>query len=313
LGASEFRLNTAVAFMIFNRPDATAYVFSEIAKAKPPKLLVVADGPRLDQPGEAERCARARALIERVDWPCEVIRNYAETNLGCRRRVSSGLDWVFQMVEEAIILEDDCLPHPTFVRFCEELLERYRDDERVMHISGTNFQFGRRRGRASYYFSLYAHIWGWASWRRAWRHYDAEMKDWASGNSREMLLATFPKRMERRFWEWAWDGASSGRIDTWDFQWGYSCLAQSGLAITPNVNLVSNIGFGQNSTHTNSKDRLAELPVSPIELPLVHPKVFLPDSEADEVTGRLFFRYPTLARRVSDRGRRVLLGSLSRS
>src|SRR5512139_3287315 len=175
---SDWQLKTPVAFIIFNRPDTAERVFAEIAKARPPKLLVVADGPRANRSGEAEKCAATRAIIDRVDWDCEVLTNFSDTNLGCKNRVSSGIDWVFEQVPEAIILEDDCLPHPTFFRFCEELLERYRDDERIGMISGDNFQLGQKRTDASYYFSRYNHIWGWASWRRAWRHYDREASAW---------------------------------------------------------------------------------------------------------------------------------------
>ena len=152
--------STPVAFIIFNRPDTTKRVFAEIAKARPPKLLVIADGPRADHPADVEKCAAVRAIIDGVDWDCEVLKNYSDVNLGCKRRVSSGLDWVFDTVEEAIILEDDCLPHPTFFRFCEEMLEKYRDDKRIAMISGDNLQFGRKRTGYSYYFSRYPHIWG---------------------------------------------------------------------------------------------------------------------------------------------------------
>lgn len=154
----DWRLTTPVAFLVFNRPDTTIRVFEEIRRARPPKLLVVADGARADRPGEAEKCAQVRAIVEQVDWECGVLKNYADDNMGCKRRISSGLDWVFANVEEAIILEDDCLPHPSFFRFCEELLRRYRDDERVMMISGDNFQFGKKRTDYSYYFSKYPHI-----------------------------------------------------------------------------------------------------------------------------------------------------------
>jgi len=172
-------LRTPVVLIIFNRPPTTERVFAEIAKARPQKLFVVADGPRPERSGEAEKCAAARAVIDRVDWECEVLRNYAEVNLGCRQRPPTGISWVFEQVAEAIILKDDCVPHPTFFRFCEELLEKYREDERVMHISGSNFQPGYTRGPFSYYFSRFNPIWGWASWRRAWQHYDLNMKLWA--------------------------------------------------------------------------------------------------------------------------------------
>ena len=170
-----FQLSTPVAFIIFNRPDTTARVFAEIAKARPPKLLVVGDGPRANRDGEADRVAEARAIIKNVDWPCEVLTNFSTPNLGCKKRVSSGIDWIFEQVEEAIILEDDCLPDPSFFQFCEEMLARYRHDDRIAMISGDNFLFGQVPVPESYYFSRYCHIWGWASWRRAWKDYDVNI------------------------------------------------------------------------------------------------------------------------------------------
>jgi hypothetical protein len=146
---TKFQLKTPVALIIFKRPDTTERVFETIRQAKPPKLLVVADGPRTDQPGEAEKCAATRAIIDRVDWDCEVLKNYSDSNLGCGLRPATGISWVFEQVEEAIVLEDDCVPHPTFFRFCEELLEYYRHDERIMSISGINPYFGRRRAEYS--------------------------------------------------------------------------------------------------------------------------------------------------------------------
>ena len=139
-----------------------------VRPARPARLLVVADGPRADRPGEAEACARTRAVLDRVDWPCEVETEFSPVNLGCRRRISSGIDWVFRRVEEAVILEDDCVPGDGFFRYCDAMLERHRGDERVMAVTGCNFQFGRRRGDASYYYSHFIHVWGWATWRRAW-------------------------------------------------------------------------------------------------------------------------------------------------
>jgi len=302
---AEWQVQVPVALLIFNRPDTTARVFETIRQARPPKLLVVADGPRPDHPGEAEKCAMTRAIIDRVDWECEVLKNYSAANLGCKRRVSSGLDWVFEMIEEAIVLEDDCLPHPVFFRFTEKLLERYRNDERVMHISGDNFQSGLKRGEASYYFSRYAHVWGWGSWRRAWQHYDVEMKQWASANDRAVYLRTFESRAEREFWTRAWQGVCAGKIDTWDYQWIFACVARDGLAIVPQVNLVSNIGFGMVSTHTSGPSAVANLPTSALTFPLHPPRQFSRDVEADEYTSRLFFRRPGIAHRIFNRIRRV--------
>jgi hypothetical protein len=168
---SDFKLTTPVAFFIFNRPDTTEQVFSEIVRVKPHKLLVIADGPRSERQGEAEKCSQARSIIDRVNWDCEILTNFSEINLGCKVRVSSGIDWVFEHVEEAIILEDDCLPDPTFFRYCQVMLDHYRNDQRIGMISGDNFQNGIKRNMDSYYFSRYVHIWGWATWRNRWQNY----------------------------------------------------------------------------------------------------------------------------------------------
>ena len=275
-------MRTPVIFLIFNRPQYTKRVFAEIAKAKPPKLLIVADGPRPDRPGEADKCAATREVLEHVDWECELLKNYSDINLGCRRRVASGISWVFEQVEEAIILEDDTLPHPTFFPFCEELLEKYRRDERVMHISGNNYQLGRRADAHSYYFSQYDHIWGWASWRRAWRHYDVEMKLWPRLRDTAWLSEILDDEAAARWWRHNLDQVWASQVDTWDSQWVFTIWRQGALSITPDVNLVSNIGFGNNSTHTDATDSpLSSLSLGEMVFPLRHPPRMAPDREAD--------------------------------
>lgn len=277
------QLQVPVAFIIFNRPDTTARVFAEIARARPSKLIVVADGPRAEVVGETELCARARAVIEGVDWKCEVITNFSEQNLGCRARVSSGLDFVFHQVEEAIILEDDCLPHQSFFRFCESLLHRYRNEDRIMTISGNNFQGGRRYTEFSYYFSRFGHIWGWASWRRAWRHYDVEMKEWAELRKTSWLEQKLGNKKDAHYWRTMFDKVWAGEINTWDCQWLFSYWTHNGLAIVPELNLVSNVGFGANATHTGHIDNaLANIPVSEMQFPLSHPPAITVQESADE-------------------------------
>lgn len=270
---SDFQLKTPVAFVIFNRPDTTEIVFAEIAKAKPPKLLVIGDGPRLDRPGEAEKVAACRAIIERVNWDCEVLTNYSEINLGCGKRPASGFDWVFQQVEEAIILEDDCLPHPSFFRYCEELLERYRDDQRIAVISGDNFQFGYRRNDDSYYFSKYVYPWGWASWRDRWQgSYDYAMSAWPAVRDEGKLNDMLPDRGELEYWKLMFENVYQQEIATcWDFQWMFACWLQGRLSVLPNVNLITNIGYGQNATHTIEGCELANIPVEEMHFPLKHP------------------------------------------
>ena len=276
-------LRTPVAFVIFNRPDLTARVFAEIAKARPEKLLVVADGPRADQAGESELCIATRSVLDRIDWPCEVLTNFADSNLGCRRRVSSGLDWVFEQVEEAIILEDDCLPDPTFFSFCTEMLDRYRDDPRVGMIVGNNFQQGKRRSLDNYFFGLHVTVWGWASWRRVWRTYDVEMRRWPELRGTYWLPDLLKNPVSAKYWQDTFEATFRGEFDTWDYQFFFSWWSQNSLALIPDRNLVSNIGFGVEATRTqDSLPSMASLPVRPMDFPLVHPPDISLNREADD-------------------------------
>ncbi|HEX9004041.1 MAG TPA: glycosyltransferase family 2 protein [Blastocatellia bacterium] len=290
-------MQNPVVFIIFNRPETTEKVFAKIREAQPPRLFVIADAPRPNRASDLEHCHAARAVIERVDWDCEVLTNFAEENLGCRRRISSGLDWVFSQTEEAIILEDDCVPHPAFFRFCEELLDRYRDDQRVMHIGGTNYQFGRQRFPYSYYFSRYNHCWGWATWRRAWKSFDVEMKLWPELRDRGLLNDIFRDARAVADWQRAFQMVYEKRIDSWAYCWTLSCWAQSGLTVLPNVNLISNIGFDEAGSHTrNRHSRFANMAIGNLEFPLQHPSFVIRDDEADQYTQRNNFRRSLIAR-----------------
>lgn len=248
---TDFQLTTPVAFLIFNRPDTTARVFEAIRQAKPPKLLVVADGPRPDRADDIEKCKAARAVIEGVDWDCEVLTNYSEVNLGCGKRPVTGITWVFEQVEEAIILEDDILPDTTFFQFCEILLDKYRNDQRVMMISGENWLGQWKSNIQSYHFSCYGDMWGWASWRRAWQYFDYDMKLWIESEARERIRNVLAsdeqfKVREKIFWQ---AYREKDVIQCWDYQWSFARLLYSGLSIVPSLNLVLNIGFGKESTH----------------------------------------------------------------
>lgn len=280
-------LNTPVAFFIFNRPETTKLVFEAIRKARPSTLLVIADGPRLNKPGEDKQCRLVQDVVEQVDWNCKVLKNYSDRNLGCKNRVSSGLDWVFNQVEEAIILEDDCLPHPTFFRFCAELLDYYRHDSRIMAISGNNFQFGRQRTQDSYYFSRYNHCWGWASWQRAWKHYDVEMKLWPVIKKESWLQDLLKDDRTVQYWTSLFEAVACDRIDTWDYQWTFACWIQSGLTVLPTVNLVSNIGFGKDATHTTAASSIGNLPTEALSFPLKHPAFMIRDAQADYLTHKI--------------------------
>ena len=288
------QLETPVAFFVFNRPETTRRTFAAIAAARPSRLLVVADGPRPDHPGDLQGCAATRRIIDEVDWDCSVATHYAETNMGCRRRMSSGLDWVFTEVGEAVILEDDCLPHPTFFRFCTELLERYRDDERVAQIAGSNLLPPDMYHSSSYYFSHFAHIWGWATWRRAWRGYDVDIGDWAELRARGWLRTVLGDQKQERYWKHLFDRVAAGRIDTWDYQWTYAVWKMEALTAVAGVNLVTNIGYGSASTHTFTRSPFADVPTRAMKYPLRHPPP-IRDAAGDAYTAREYYK-PTVPR-----------------
>lgn len=306
---SRHGLSTPVILLIFNRPVTTARVFATIRAARPARLFVIADGPRPDRPADIQRCAAARAATDQVDWPCEVMRNYAPTNLGLADRVAGGISAVFAEVEEAIILEDDCLPDPSFFRFCNELLDHYRDDERVMAISGDNFQRRRQRGPGSYYFSRYNHCWGWATWRRAWAHYDHQMRLWPTLRDGGWLNDMFAERRAVRFWTSTLQAVYQGRINSWAYRWTLACWAQSGLTILPNRNLVTNIGFGAEATNTSVDLPEMQIAANQMLFPLRHPQFVIRDARADRFTQATLFT-PGVLQRVRNRLRRMVTSRL---
>ncbi len=301
-GRTGASMDAAVAFCIFNRPDLTARVFAAIREERPRRLLVIGDGPRREVAGEASRVAECRAIAEAVDWPCVVERNYSDTNLGCRLRMASGLDWAFSRAEALVVLEDDCLPGAGFFPFVTSLLERYADDERVMMISGDCF-VPRKLDAESYRFSRWAHIWGWASWRRAWRHYDLSISTWPELRELGWLHGICDGAGETGYWTSLFDQVHAGGVDTWDFSWMYACWLHQGLTILPTNNLVSNIGFRADATHTTDPaSALAGLPAGAAQ-PLVHPRNIFRDRLADLWTWENVFR-PTAPLREPEKPRR---------
>ena len=277
-------MDTPVLLIAWRRPQTLRQVINAIRPVAPKHLFVACDGPNPERPGEAEKVAATRESIRsEVDWPCEIERLYSDVNQGCRLGVSRAVTWFFERVEEGIILEDDCVPHPDFFPYCQTLLERYRADTRVWCISGSNFQNGQWRGDGSYYFSRYNHCWGWASWRRCWQHYDVELSQWPALNTSVFLKTIFEDSVERRYWVNVWQKLfQTGQPDTWDYQWTFTCLANGGLTALPNRNLMSNVGFGQDATHTtgNGIDTTIGSGINPHQ----HPSFLLRDCLADRYT-----------------------------
>lgn len=274
-------LAVPIALLIFNRPDTTARVFAAIRAARPARLLIVADGPRPGRADDAEKCAAARAVVATIDWPCAVARLYVDTNMGCRRRVASGLDWVFEREEEAIILEDDCVPDPSFFPYCVDMLARYRDDPRVMTIAGHRIDGPDEFGGDSYFFARYPIIWGWATWRRAWRRFDIDIAAWPALRETSWLAGLLHDERAVQYWRRIFDSVRKG-YDTWDYSLLFACWRDGGLSALPKINMVANIGFRADATHTTDPDNaVASRVAATMPFPLRHPVSVAADSDAD--------------------------------
>ncbi len=313
---------TPILLITWRRPDTTRLVLESLRELKPTYLYVASDGPNSDRLGESNLVSKTRELIDHfVDWPCSIFKFYSQTNNGCRTGVSSAINWFFDHVEEGIILEDDCVPHPAFYSYCSELLQYYRHDTRVWCISGSNFQNGIWRGDGTYYFSRYMHCWGWASWRRCWKNYNVNLTNYDAFCSSGSVTNVFETSVERSYWSRIWESlVKHGVPDTWDYQWCFTCLSNSGLVILPNFNLVQNIGFGVDATHTQNMSIDTSLPTD--IPPLRHPSFVLRDSLADSYTfnhhygGRFrkfplsFFSLPTRIFRLLQRFIRNLIHKL---
>ncbi|MDP3996397.1 MAG: hypothetical protein Q8P86_01735 [bacterium] len=273
-------LDTPVLFLIFNRPDTTRQVFSAIRAAKPRQLFIAADGPRKDKKGESEKCRQTREIALDIDWPCEVKTLFRENNLGCKIAVSSGIDWFFDNVEQGIILEDDCLPNQSFFWFCQELLGKYKDDSRIMCIAGMTYVEKENNPNSySYHFCRVGGIWGWASWRRAWKLYELEMQSYPQAIEERVFDDLFIGEKVLKNTYLSWFKNAYRNTFTWDYQWTYTKIINNSINIMPAKNLVKNIGFGiEGATNTTKPDpRFSEMIQKEMKFPLIHPKFIVID------------------------------------
>ncbi len=278
-----------ILMCVFNRPGLTAHVLQSVARQRPRQLLIAGDGPRPDYPDDVALVERTRRIVERINWDCEVEARFSATNLGCRQHMAQAITWAFERHERLIILEDDCLPNDSFFTFCGEMLERYADNQRVMMVSGNTYPTGGF-GEHSYRFSKYPLIWGWASWRRAWNHYDLGMANWQDPAIQQRVLDQFTCGPdERAYWQAIFDRQHAGEINTWDYSWTFACWANRGLAILPRQNLVSNLGFGDSATHTfDAGSPMANRQTFPLEV-TSHPLALARDEAADQIIRRIVF------------------------
>lgn len=274
---------TPILFLIFNRPDTTKLVFESIKSMKPAKLYIAADGDRKDKVGEDLLCKETRSIIDLINWECEIKTLFRNENLGCKIAVSSAIDWFFENEEQGIILEDDCLPNESFYIYCETLLNYYASDERIMHISGNNFQDGNVRGNGSYYFSNYNHIWGWATWKRAWKAYNVDLSFLTETEIETLIEKQFDTKKERLFWNNIFKKVINKTIGTWDYQWTYAVWKNNGLSILPNKNMIANIGFNNNGTHTSGIDILGLSNMKTFSISnIIHPTEIEINKKADK-------------------------------
>ena len=284
---------TPILFLIFIREDTTQKVFDAIRQQKPKYLFVAADGARKNKPDEAEKCRRVRNIIKQVDWDCELQTLFREENLGCKMAVSSAINWFFEQVEQGIILEDDCLPDPSFFPYCEELLNRYKEDTRIGHIGGNNFFPGNIEMEGSYDFCSFSHIWGWATWRRVWKNFDVNFPFWEAEIEKRSSL--FCNQQEEIYFSSFISDVIHNRkgINAWDAQYLLTLRLQNQLSVYPSVNLVMNIGLGNaNAVHTTKNKAKQSIPASAIHFPLKHPQYVLQNKKIDDRTIKnLFFSW----------------------
>lgn len=288
---SSMNFNTPILFTIFNRPDTTKRVFDIIKKIQPSKLYIAADGPRTDKAGEDLLCKATREITEDIDWTCDVHRKYSERNLGCKLGMSSAINWFFEDIEQGIILEDDCLPVLSFFSYCEDLLKRYANNTKIKMITGDNFLMGKRFTTDSYYFSRIPSIWGWATWRRAWKEYDLNMSTYSDFVKNKKIKGIFENKKMQNYWLKSFSKLYAGKIDTWDGQWVYAIYNNDGISITPTVNLVSNIGFGEEATHTKTREVLSNLRAEEMTI-LTHPSSIVINTKADNHLFETIFHKP---------------------
>ena len=273
-------IKTPVVLFVYKRPKKTKQILNQINRANVERLFIVGDGPKKvsDQP----KCEKVKDLILDNKFDFEVVSTFSDNNLGLKERFSTGLDWVFNTVDRAIILEDDTYPSIKFFHFCECLLEHYDGDKRVWDITGTNHFNKWNNNPYDYHFSYQGSSWGWATWRESWIKYDKDMNLWGNKNVRIALENVLCEEGLYEYAKRVYSKTYFGEIDTWDYQWGFARQINNGLSVVPKVNLIDNIGIDDASTHGMKDNPLIPTEVYDIELPLKHPPYISPDRKYDK-------------------------------
>lgn len=299
-----------VLLVIFNRPQKTREVINALRQVKPAKLFIAADGPRSYHLDDIEKCRLARRAASEIDWSCEVSTRFLDENVGCGVGVSSGISWFFQHVEQGIILEDDCIPHPDFFQFCTELLDRYALDQRIMGINGLA-PYPSRNHPYDYHFSRRFRCSGWATWWRAWNQFSYDCNEISVADFNEMIRAYYPHPFARKPWVRNFSRLKHGDFKTWAFRYEVAQFAQNGLFIAPEKNFIKNIGFDEEATHTCRANSIYDkLETHPLLLPLRHPAFVFADGAPERSYEKLVYRNLPFKSRCNWRLRH-LLGTLT--
>lgn len=287
-----------ILLIVFNRPETTRMVFDKIRQIKPAKLFIAADGPRKNRPEDIENCKKVREIIKKIDWTCQIKTLFRDENLGCNIGVSSAISWLFQHEDEGIILEDDCVPDISFFEYCRQLLEFYKNDTRIMHISGNNFLKKPWLDKDSYYFSHYPHSWGWATWKRAWKFYDEKLQCWPEVKEKKILKNIFNDGNAEFYWRMIIQKVYTNKIIAWDYRWTLSCWLQNGLSVIPHNNLVKNIGFGDDATNTKGLSSFFYKEIKSLKFPLKYPKFIIRNKFNDNCIQKEIFEGGNFLKRI---------------
>ena len=272
MGSRKSNFEVPVLINAFNRPGSTQQVLNAVKKVRPSKLFLAIDGPREGDLNDLEKSKRIKEIFDSVDWKCSVKKLYRRTNLGCPRAIPEAIDWFFSEVDFGIILEDDCLPNYSFFQFCEDMLNRFNSNDRIMMVSGNNFMPGKKFSDYSYFFSKYGFIWGWATWKNSWKKFDNDMNSYPNFIKSESFRRRYPNILDRYFWKTAFRNKYYGFSQGWAMKWNYAMAINDGLSILPSRNLVENIGFGPDATMTKTIDKKMMISTQEINFPLSHPR-----------------------------------------
>ena len=305
---TDYKCTSPVLIIIFNRPNFVKKLIDTLRQVRPSKIYVVADGPREGVSEDLDKCYQAKKQIDEIDWECDIQKKYSEINLGCGLNPSEGISWALSRSEKVIILEDDCLPNIDFFKYCDELLDLYLDDERIMMISGNNHTFGKFNFNHSYEFTHHTQTYGWGTWRRAWNRYDLTMKIWPEYRTLTWLQEKTGSKKSAEFWYRIFEMCYQNELESaWDYQWTFCCWINQGLNIIPKENLVTNVGFNSEGTHEIDPDHLiAEVPVNQIDFPLVHPLIFQNNKKLDRVIQSVIYT-PPIYKRIFNKLAKIIL------